>query len=509
MTSRKPRRIRALVLFAGLAAAACGFVYELLLVTLGSHLIGNSVQQVSIVLAVFVAAMGVGSLLVKPLLARPVASLVVIEGAVALIGGASAIGLYAAFAWLDLYQQAMIVAVVVVGALVGAELPLLIVLLQRVRPESAGRSASDLLAADYAGALVAGISFPFLLVPLLGQLQTGLAVGALNAVCGLLILWLFRRELRPVSRAALGGGLVGVLIILATMAALIEPFEVTARQALYEDPIVWEDDSAYQSIVLTSAGGGRDLRLFLNGDLQFSSLDEYRYHEALVHPAMAGPHERVLVLGGGDGLALREVLRYPDVQQVVEVELDPAVLRLAREDSRLVSLNEASLFDPRVQIVVADAFPWLRSNQRAFDVIIVDFPDPDDSALAKLYSQEVYGLMARSLRPGGRIVVQAGSPYFAPKAYWGIERTVRNAGLATTPYHVDVPSFGDWGFHLASAAAAPSLRLDAPGPLRFLDDGVLASAATFPADRRRIRVSGSTLNRPRILDYAAEGWRDE
>jgi spermidine synthase len=503
------RGLRPLVLFAGLGAAACGFVYELLLVTLGSHLIGNSVQQVSVVLAIFVAAMGLGSQLVKPLLTRPVVGLVAVEGAVALCGGASAFALYAAFAWFDLYSQMMIVAALVVGTLVGAELPLLIALLQRVRPEAAGRSASDLLAADYAGALIAGLGFPFLLIPFLGQLQTGLAVGALNAGCGLLIVWLFRRELRPVKQAGLAAAMAAVLACLGALALFADDFEVTARQALYDDPIVAAHDSPYQSIVLTNRLGGSDLRLFLNGDLQFSSLDEYRYHEALVHPAMAGVHERVLILGGGDGLALREVLQYPGVARAVEVELDPAVLRIARKDERLTRLNRSSLSDPRVQVVVGDAFAWLRTNASTFDVIIADFPDPDDAGLAKLYSMEIYALMTRALRPGGRIVVQAGSPYFAQKAFWAIERTLREAGLQTTPYHVDVPSFGDWGFHLAATDGPPLLRLAPPSPLRFLDASVLDAAGIFPADRGRIPVEPSTLNRPRIVGYAAEGWHDE
>jgi spermidine synthase len=252
------------------------------------------------------------------------------------------------------------------------------------------------------------------------------------------------------------------------------------------------------------------VRLFLNGDLQFSSKDEHRYHEALVHPAMAGPHGRVLVLGGGDGLALREVLRYRDVRRAVVVELDGTMIDIARGDRRLTALNRRSLDDPRVTVVERDAFAWLRDQRERFDVVIADFPDPDDAGTSKLFSLEMYtGLRQRALAPGGRLVVQAGSPYFAQQAYWCIERTLAAAGLRVRPYHVDVPSFGDWGFFLAGATTPP-LRLAPPSgpPLRFLDVPTLAAAAVFPRDRRRVPVEVNTLNRPRLLDYERRGYAD-
>ncbi|MBA2644230.1 MAG: methyltransferase domain-containing protein, partial [Solirubrobacterales bacterium] len=289
--------------------------------------------------------------------------------------------------------------------------------------------------------------------------------------------------------------------------------EVRARQVLYDDPIAHTEQTRHQEITLTRSRDGRDLRLFLNGDLQFSSLDEHRYHESLVHPAMSGPHERVLVLGGGDGLALREVLRYPDVREVVEVELDPRMIELASSRPDLRALNADAMEDPRVRVVVADAFKWLREGSERFDVVIVDFPDPDSEDLAKLYSTELYSMVARRhLTPDGRMVVQSGSPYFAPEAFWGIEATVRAAGLGVVPYHVDVPSFGDWGFVLAQAGARPELRLDsAPAGLRFLDDRVLEAARAFPRDRSRAAydVEPSTLDRPAIVEYSRRGWRDE
>ncbi len=505
------RPARALLLGTVLLVAVCGFIYELVIVAMGTYLLGNSVQQVSLVLAAFVSSMGLGSLVAKPLLKTPVVAFALVEAAIALIGGLSAIALYAAFAWLDLYQPAMLLLAASVGLLVGCEIPLLVTLLQRVRRQDTGESVADLLAADYLGAVVGGVAFPLALLPLLGQIDTALAVGALNLMAGIFVLWLHGAELSRTARRGLLLGLTGVLAVLGTTAVLADDFEVSARQALYDDPIVHVERTPYQEIVLTQSLTGGDLRLFLNGDLQFSSKDEYRYHESLVHPAMAGSHGRVLVLGGGDGLALREVLKYRDVQRATLVELDRRMLALANDDDRLTRLNHHAFADPRVTTVNADAFNWLRKQPAAgYDAVIADFPDPDDAAVAKLYSVEIYGLIKRVLAPGGRLVVQSGSPYFAQKAFWSIAASMRAAGLATTPYHVDVPSFGDWGFHLGWAARRrPPLAVHPPARLRFLDAPTLRAAASFPPDR--LAPPGdltSTLNQPRIVQFENEGYAD-
>ncbi|WP_395108833.1 polyamine aminopropyltransferase [Actinomadura sp. SCN-SB] len=509
------RAARALVLAAVFTCAACGLVYELALVALGSYLIGNSVTQASIVLSVMVFAMGVGSLAAKPLQRFPVAAFAVVEGALALLGGLSVPALYAAFAWLNLYVPALVVVAFAVGALIGAEIPLLMTLLQRIRRQDAGSAVADLFAADYVGALIGGLAFPFFLLPLFGHIRGALLVGAVNAVAGIaVVLWLFRRQIGNRARAALWAGMAAVLAVLGGTYALAGDFEVSARQALYQDPITLAERTPYQEIVVTrkvTLSGRTDLRLFLNGDLQFSSVDEYRYHESLVHPALAGARRDVLILGGGDGLALREVLRYPDVRSATLVELDPEMIRLARTHKEIAALNRHAFDDPRVRVVTADAFSWLRSAPRRYDSIIVDMPDPDDVATAKLYSVEFYGLARRALAPGGRMVVQSGSPFFAPRSFWCIEKTIRAAGLSTVPYHVDVPSFGDWGYVLASPSATPptlGLAASPPSGLRFLDAEVLRASATFAKDLRRTDVGVNTLVHPRLVEYENDEWKD-
>jgi spermidine synthase len=499
---------RTAVLLAVFICAACGLVYELALVALGSYLIGDTAAQASIVLGVMVFAMGIGALLAKPLQKHALVAFAWIELLLALCGGLSVLGLYAAFAYLDLYAPALVAMALLLGGLIGAEIPLLMVLLQRIRQQDAGSAVADLFAADYVGALLGGLAFPFLLLPVFGQLRGALVVGVVNAVVGLVVVFaVFRRDLLRRSGVALTAGAVAVLAVLGVSYALSQRFEVTARQELYADPVVFATHSRYQEIVLTQSLDGSDVRLFLNGDLQFASIDEYRYHEALVHPVLAGTRGSVLILGGGDGLALREVLKYPDVSSVTEVELDPAVIDLARTDPRLHKLNRESFSDPRVHLLNLDAFGWLRDETPKFDAIIVDMPDPDETATAKLYSVEFYAMVKKALAPGGRVVVQSGSPYFAQRSYWCVGATLTEAGLSVVPYHVDVPSFGDWGFFLAAADTAPPLSIDPPAPLRFLDADVLRAATVFPVDRRRVDVPPSTLMDPKILEYAREEWK--
>ncbi|MBO3731344.1 polyamine aminopropyltransferase [Glycomyces niveus] len=514
MPARRVRLARFGLLATAFAVSACGLVYELALITLGAYLVGNTAKQASIVLAVMVFAMGLGALAAKPLRRWPALAFAAVELALALLGGFSVMLLYAAFSWTDLYSLPLVVVAGAIGLLIGAEIPLLMELLQRIREQAAGAAVADLNAADYLGGLIGGLAFPFVLLPFFGQIQGALLVGAVNAVAGVVLVWiLFRDDLPKAAKQllALVAGLTAVLLVAAFV--YTDRFETAARQALYAAPIVYSEDSQYQQIVMTESAspfGERDLRLYLNGDLQFSSVDEYRYHEALVHPAMHGPHENVLVLGGGDGLAVREILRYPDVETVTLVDLDGAVTDLAQTFDDLVALNGNAMNDPKVNVVNADAFTWLREQTGTWDTIIVDMPDPDATETAKLYSIEFYGLATAHLNETGRMVVQAGSPYFAPKTFWTIASTLEAAGYATSPYWVSVPSFGDWGYQLVQADGdAPALGLDTSvGPFQSLTPELIEAAQVFPPDRARMDMEPSTLMHPVILDRVESEWNN-
>ncbi|MCI3227360.1 polyamine aminopropyltransferase [Streptomyces sp. NP-1717] len=523
----RPSAGRFLILAVVFVCAACGLVYELELVALASYLIGDSVTQASVVLSLMVFAMGLGSLLAKRLRCRAAVGFGLVEAALALLGGLSALVLYATFAWMGESRYALIGFSLSIGVLIGAEIPLLMTLIQRVSRQDAGGNVADLFAADYVGALVGGLAFPFLLLPWFGQLTGALLTGAVNVVAGgALVLWVFGRDLTGRERGLLLLVNVLVLAVLGTAAVLVDDFERAARRAVYGDGVRVAVQTEVQEIVLT---GGREgpLDLYLDGRLRVSERDEHRYHEALVHPAMRGPHARVLILGGGDGLAAREVLRYRDVRSVTVVELDRGVARLARTDPALAALNEGVYDDPRFRVEYADAFAWLRgraaAGSGAYDVVVSDLPNPGITPSTKLYSEEFYGLASRVLAEGGRLAVHAGPPGVRPRTYWTVDATLRAAGFGTSPYTATgrAAAFGagpdrshdgknsgggeggageraDWGFVLAAVGRPPAVGLAPDAPrLRSLAPPVL-EAGVLRAERTRLPdLPPSTLVHPR------------
>ncbi|MER6348183.1 polyamine aminopropyltransferase [Streptomyces sp. NPDC001595] len=502
----RPATGRFLVLAGVFVCAACGLVYELELVALAAYLTGDSITQTSVVLSVMVFAMGIGSLVAKRLRRHAAVGFGAIEATLALVGGCSAMTLYAAFAWTGDWDglwangpRGLLVAFsLTIGLLIGAEIPLLMELIQRIRRQDAGGAVADLFAADYVGALVGGLAFPFLLLPLMGQLTGALLTGAINVVAGgVLVLGLFGRDLTRRARLLLLAANVAVLGLLASAAACVDDFERAARTAVYGTDVRVALRTDVQEVVLTGGTSGRPLGLYLDGQLRVSARDERRYHEALVHPAMAGPHARVLVLGGGDGLAAREALRFPDVRRVRVVELDAGLVRLARTDPALAALNGHAFDDPRVRVTAADAFRWLRgAPTAAYDVVIADLPDPRLARGAQLYSQEFYGLARRALAPGGRLVVHAGPLTARPRVFWTVDATLKAAGLHTAPYR----DTADRGLLLAAPDGRPPLRLDtsrhAPRA-RTLTPGRLTAAGAAAEAVRPPAPPPSTLMHPR------------
>lgn len=506
------RRWRAVLLAAVAACAACGIIYELALLTLSASLNGGGIVATSLIVAGYIAALGAGALLVKPLLAHAAIAFIAVEASLGIVGGLSAAALYVVFAFLDGSVGStwvLAAGTALIGGLVGAEVPLLMTLLQRGRsagPTDSGRTLANLNAADYLGALLGGLVWPFLLLPHLGMIRGAAATGIINlAAAAVVAVFLLRRVVSPRQLATALCALTAALGLLATLLVRSADIETTSRQRLYADPIIAYRHTPYQEIVVTRRGN--DLRLYLDGGLQFSTRDEYRYTESLVYPALGNGARSVLVLGGGDGLAARELLRQPGVDRIVQVELDPAVIELARTTMR--DANGGSLDDPRVNVVIGDAMKWLReAGAGPFDAVIVDLPDPDTPVLGRLYSTEFYALAARALAPGGLAVVQAGSPFSTPTAFWRTVSTIRAAGYAVTPYHVHVPTFGDWGFVLAQrsgAAPVPRVPTDAP-PLRFLNQPVLDAATVFSGDVGPRPLEPSTLDNPRVVEDMRHGY---
>lgn len=486
-----------------LLIAASGLVYELVAGALASYLLGDSVTQFSTIIGVYLFAMGIGSWLSRYVTRGLVTRFVTVELMVAVVGGFSSTVLFLAFAYTDAFRLVLYTLVIVVGTLVGLEIPLLMRIL-RDRYEFKDVVAS-VLTFDNLGALAASLLFPIVLVPRVGLVRAALLFGILNAVVALWGTYLFR-DLLP-TRRLLTAGSVAVLALLCAGYAAAERITRTAEAQVYADPVVFATASPYQRIVLTAWRG--DLRLFLNGHLQFSSRDEYRYHEALVHPGLSAlpGARRVLVLGGGDGLAVREVLRYPDVREVTLVDLDPEMTRLFSTRRELVALNGGALTDPRVTVVNADAFLWIGENAEPYDFVVIDFPDPSNYAVGKLYTTAFYRALARSLSRDGLVAVQSTSPMFARTAYWSIVSTLEAAGYRTWPYHLYVPSFGEWGFVLAGRGRPYAPAETLPPGLRFLTPALVPDLFEFPLDLQRVPAEANRLDDQALVRYYGDEWK--
>lgn len=492
--------------------ATCGLVYELIAGTLASYVLGDSVTQFSTVIGVYLSAMGLGAWLSKAIGAGVVVRFVEIESAVALVGGLSAALLFLAFSHTSLFHPMLYGTVLLIGTLVGLEIPLLM----RILKDS--YELKDLVArvltVDYLGALVASLAFPMFLVPKLGLVRGALAVGILNALVAVWSTFLFSRVVhRPLRLVILRMEAFVVLLVLLVGMVFADELTQLSEDEMYPDPIVFAETSPYQRIVFTRSGA--QFQLYLSSHLQFASGDEHRYHEALVHPgaqvarSSGAPLRRVLILGGGDGLAAREVLKYDSVQAVQLVDLDPKMTELAREFPLLAELNQRSLHDPRVEITNADAMVWVAEGPERhgrFDLVIVDFPDPNSFSLGKLYTTRFYRMLQALVAEPGVLAIQATSPLVARRSFWCVVRTLEASGLSVRPYHANVPSFGEWGFVLAARrpfdvpAELPELEL------RFLTPATMVSLFEFPRDMDAVEVEINRLNNQVLVQYYGAEW---
>ncbi|HWP13442.1 MAG TPA: polyamine aminopropyltransferase [Ramlibacter sp.] len=497
-----PRPVEVALLASVFVVAACGLVYELAAGALASYVLGDSVLQFSTVIGTYLFAMGVGSWLSRFFERQLPAHFLRIELLVALVGGAMPALLFIANAYLPGAFRALLYALVLlVGMLVGLEIPLVMRILKR--NIALRELVSQVLTFDYLGALAVSVAFPLLLVPQLGLVRTGLLFGLMNASVALWALWLFRHELRRLRAHA--AACLATLGLLSGAFAGAHLITTLAEDRFYQDPVVFAASSPYQRIVVTNGHAGH--RLFLNGNLQFAQRDEYRYHEALVHPAMAahGAPRKVAVLGGGDGMAVREVLRHPGVESVTLVELDPNMTRLFSTHQTLAQLNGQALSSPKLKIVNADAFGWLQQTGELFDVIIVDFPDPTNFSIGKLYTSSFYALLETRLAASGYAAIQTTSPLVARQSFWTVVTTLEAVGLKTAPYHAHVPSFGEWGFVIAGRRPYRQPQELPPG-LKFLTRESLAQLFEFPRDMARVPAEVNRLSNQVLVTTYEREW---
>lgn len=442
-----PRNFKSGILKVSLfATGLAGIVAEYVLSTLATYFLGDSVVQFTMIVSVMLFSMGLGSRLSKYLEGNLLEKFIIIEFTLSIFSAFSALITYTAAAY-TIYDGLIIYSLsIIIGILIGLEIPLVI----RVNDafEHLKINVSSVMEKDYYGCLLGGLFFAFVGLPYLGLTYTPFILGAINFLVAVALYFMVSKELTPDARKKLTFSAAGVGLILLAGVFLAKPIVLFGEQKRYKDQVIYERQTQYQKIVITQWQD--DYWLYINGNQQLSTLDEVMYHEPLVHPAMKlnGHPQQVLVLGGGDGCAVREILKYPSVEQITLVDLDPVMTELGRTHPVFTRMNQHSLQNEKVKIINEDGFIFLEKTREYYDVIIVDLPDPKTVELGRLYSLEFYRLCKQHLRSHGVLVTQAGSPYYATKAFRCIEKTMAATGLQTAPLHNQVLTLGEWGWVL-------------------------------------------------------------
>ena len=445
----RPGRLGLILKLSIFATGLAGIVAEFVLSTLATYLLGNAVLQWAVIMSLMLFAMGLGSRISKSIGKNLLDAFVLVEFALSVLCSSSAVLAYGISARTDHLNLIIYGLALLIGLLIGCEIPLVTRLNNSY--EELRTNIATIMEKDYYGSLVGGLFFAFFALPHLGLTYTPIVLGAVNFVIAGLVLLTFRGLLARPRGLTMLFGLCA--LYLAGLGLAAQPIVMYGEQRQYKDKVIYAEETRFQKIVVTQ--WKNDHWLFINGQVQFSTVDEERYHEPLVHPALllsADPQD-VLVLGGGDGLALREILKHPKVRSVTLVDLDPAMTRLASEHPVFQEINKGSFHNPRVKVVNQDARMFLRETAQLFGVIVVDLPDPDSTDLMHLYSLSFYKLLMRQLTPGGIMVTQATSPFFSRKAFLCLYKTVRAAGFSVLPLHNQIPTMGEWGWIIGARAA--------------------------------------------------------
>lgn len=486
--------------------ALCGIVYELLISTAASYLLGDSITQFSIVIGIYMSSMGLGAYLSKFFNEKLFDKFIIIEIILSLIGGSSIIIIFLFFSAGGVYPFLILYFLtVVIGVLVGLEIPIVVRLMEKMLDLK--DNVASVLAFDYIGGLIGSVAFPLLFLPTFGIIRTAILMGLLNILSAI---WLLFKTSKYYKMPKMLVTSIICVIVLLFLFLKASPISDYLEQNLYKDQIIISKQTLFQKIVVTKHKN--DVRLFIDGNLQFSSIDEYRYHDGLIHvPANLVPHlENVLMIGGGDGLAARELLKYPLIKKITIVDLDKALVDLFKSDPILTKLNQDSLNNPKVNVINTDGLNFIKDDSNIYDLVVIDLPDPRSPALSKLYNKEFYQLIKGRMSRTGIMVTQATSPFFAKNAFWCIAKTVNSAFPFSNQYHVNVLSFGDWGFVLGSNIPISEKRLNdikITVPTRFLTNSMVQGLFIFPKDSSMpddIKIN--TTFSPTIVQYYSKGW---
>ncbi|MCW3805003.1 polyamine aminopropyltransferase [Plebeiibacterium marinum] len=436
----------AILMAAIFATGFSGIVAEYLLSTLATHFLGDSTIQWALIVSTMMFSMGLGSRISKSFISHLTEKFLILEFILSLVVSFVPLVVYTASAYTASLAVIIYACSILIGLLIGMEIPLVTRINDQY--EDLRVNISKVLENDYYGSLLGGVFFAFIGIPFLGLNYTPFVLGIINFSVAVVVYFSLKNFISPAYKIPFNAAIAGIVVVLVCGVFMAEPIIVYGEQQKYKDKVIYAEQTKYQRIVVTQWKD--DFWLYLNGNQQLCTMDEMMYHEPLVHPAMSlHPHPKdVLVLGGGDGCAVREILKYKAAENITLVDLDPAMTRLGKEYPLLTRLNHNSLSDSRVAVLNRDGFTYISENKDFYDVIIVDLPDPRNIELNRLYSEEFYKIAYRHLRPGGVIVTQAGSPYFATKAFKCIVGTMRSAGFEVVPLHNHVITLGEWGWSL-------------------------------------------------------------
>lgn len=493
-----------LLMLTTLIISGCSICYELIISAVSSYLVGDSTLQYSITIGLYMSAMGLGSYLSKYIKKDLFNWFVMVEIGVGMIGGISSLVLFLSNLYLEAYQLVMYVEIIIIGVLVGLEIPLLTRIIENDE-DNLRVTISSIFSFDYIGGLFGSIAFPLLLLPQLGYFSTAFLVGSMNILAAIIIVFKYANRIK--NAQLFKTITIALFVFMLSGAVFSENISDFIEGGLYRDRVILSEQTQYQHIVITKHKD--DLRLFIDGNVQFSSMDEYRYHEALVHIPMskAPKKEKVLILGGGDGMAVRELLKYPETE-VTLVDLDAEMIRLCSENKDIARLNENALKSERLTIINEDAYRFLEESDEVYDVMIVDLPDPNNEALNKLYTNIFYRLCGNHLTDEGILAVQSTSPYYATEAFWCIGETLKSEDFFVKPYHLQVPAFGDWGFHLASKEELDD-TYDITVETKYLDESNIHALFAFGKDEVAENVEINSISNPKLIRYyldAVKNW---
>ena len=439
----KPNILKIAIFITGVS----GIVAEYILSTLASYFLGDSILQWTLIVSVMLFSMGLGARISKHIDNDLLPKFIFLEFTLSIFVSFSSLLVYL-FAAYSSYIGILIYGLsIMVGLLIGMEIPIVIRLNESF--EDLKVNISSVLEKDYYGSLVGGVFFAFVGLPYLGLTYTPFLLGSLNFVVALLLFGVLYKHITKFRKIIIISA-VFIVVSIVLGAFYAKPIILFGEQKKYKEKIVLTEQTKYQRIVITQ--WKQEYFLFINGNKQLSTIDETMYHEPLVHPIMqmAKEHKKVLILGGGDGCAAREVLKYKDVESITLVDLDPEMTHLAETNAILLDINQSSFLNPKVNIINEDGFNFIEKTDQFFDVIIIDFPDPRTVELAKLYSLEFYSLCNKILKENGFLITQAGSPYYAPRSFKTIDYTMENAGFNTLRIHNQILTFGEWGWIIGS-----------------------------------------------------------